>query len=480
MKYKQKIIAVTFCVVAASACCSTVLGQVTQTEVAPAYDAKNDGGWQLNSSVSDEFENGKLDVEKWHIQGTDGIYKSRFIGRAPAQFSTKNVRVEGGKLKLQTRWEPDFNFTDKIDRTWKKAKDGLKYENITSTAVIGKNSFLYGYMEIKAKAADAAITSAFWMTGGKTELDIFEHMGRASLPNKKKLETEIWSSIHDWSPTGKGKTTWTDRMQLGFRVADDFHVYGAEWTPDHLKFHVDGKLIRTVTRKQVGDEGWVITKPLNIWVDSECFPWHGIPKKEDLPVDYEIEYIRVWQKEGMLNAAANSAKASETKPVQAITTPSSRFLGFEGPATVGDKKVNWWIKQADRKNVSIVDEKPASGKKSLKLLFDAKPTKPVVAFAPYGSLKSDAGKYELSMKVWAAAGNTVGKINVVLEESWLALKPFEIKSGDQGKWVTLKRTFSRKIGSGSKDRIRILVKPGDVSGDKGELFVDDLSIKKLN
>ncbi|MEJ7736808.1 MAG: hypothetical protein WKF97_05210 [Chitinophagaceae bacterium] len=37
-------------------------------------------------------------------------------------------------------------------------------------------------------------------------------------------------------------------------------------------------------------------QPLNIWIDSETFPWHGVPAKEDLPVDYEVEYVRVWQK----------------------------------------------------------------------------------------------------------------------------------------------------------------------------------------
>jgi hypothetical protein len=32
-------------------------------------------------------------------------------------------------------------------------------------------------------------------------------------------------------------------------------------------------------------------------VDSETFHWEGLPDEEDLPVDFEIEYIRVWQKE---------------------------------------------------------------------------------------------------------------------------------------------------------------------------------------
>ena len=38
-----------------------------------------------------------------------------------------------------------------------------------------------------------------------------------------------------------------------------------------------------------------------IWVDSETFYWEGFPDEEDLPVDFEIEYIRVWQKRPVID-----------------------------------------------------------------------------------------------------------------------------------------------------------------------------------
>jgi beta-glucanase (GH16 family) len=256
--------------------------------VYPLTDLGNSGNWKLNTDISDEFEATALDTKKWFIQGTDSIYKSNFTGHAPAQFSTANVRVENGMLKLQTKWEPDFKFSKEYD------KKGTKYENFTTAAISSKKQITYGYMEIKCKVPDASITGAFWALGSNTELDIIEHLGRPSLPNKKQLETEFWSSIHDWAKPG-GPSVWTHRTQLPFRVADGFHVYACEWDPNFIKFYADGKLIKSATREQVG-EGWVITKPVNIWIDSEAFPWHGVPAKEDLPVDYEIEYVRIWQK----------------------------------------------------------------------------------------------------------------------------------------------------------------------------------------
>jgi len=272
-----------------SACVAGESDQPAAERVYPHTDPENKGNWVLNPDVSDEFEAEELDEEKWHIQGTGGRYQSNFIGRPPSQFSLDNVRLEDGKLKIQTRWEPDYPFVQK------PGQEDTPFENITTAAVISQKQFYQGYMEIKAKAANASVTSAFWMTGNRTELDIFEHMGRPKQAHKKHLETEIWSSIHDWTIEPKSENSiWTDRMQLPFRVAEDFHVYACEWDDEGLRFYADGVQIREVLAKDV--EGWCLDGPLWVWMDSETFPWHGLPTAEDLPADYEIEYVRIWQK----------------------------------------------------------------------------------------------------------------------------------------------------------------------------------------
>lgn len=442
--------------VAGNFCVTSLLLGADRGVVAPLADPSNEGGWKLNESVSDEFEVNKLDTKKWHIQGTGGEYRSSFIGRAPSQFSTDNVRVEDGKLKLEARWEPDFDFSKKIDKSDKKAPEGRRYENITTAAVISKQQFLYGYMEIKCKAADASVTSSFWMTGNGVELDVFEFLARPAQTHKKHLPRELWSSIHDWSPEGKGKTTWTDRLQLDWKVADDFHVYGIEWDENYLKFHADGKLVRTVLREDVGEEGWVVTKPLWVWVDSETFPWHGIPEKSDLPVDFEIEYIRIWQKSSTNNLP----------------------LSFEGPFAAKEQSQDWWMTAESRKQFKIVDEQAASGSKSLKFANSGPLSEKVTAFAPYGSSTLDPGNYEFSMKVWVEPNSDVSQVRIVLEEPWLELKPLDLSKVEQGKWVTVSQSFRRTAASGAKDRIRVVVQPEDAAGNGKALYMDDLSVEK--
>lgn len=281
---------------------------IIEEPVAPKFlpasetDESNPNGWTLNEAISDEFEEAQLDETKWLIQGRNDEYQSNFIGRAPSQFSTDNVRLENGKLKLETRWEPDFPFVDRVQEYGNGTS--YRYENITTAAVISKKLFRYGYMEIKCKAADASITSSFWTTGNQSELDIFEFMGKPKQTNKKHLEKEYKFSIHDWTPEVGGKTVWTDKAELDWRVAGDFHTYGCDWSAEGLKIYADGQLIRSATIAEMEAEAtdkanrspWVLTKPLRIWVDSEAFPWHGLPVAEDLPVDFEIEYIRIWEK----------------------------------------------------------------------------------------------------------------------------------------------------------------------------------------
>jgi hypothetical protein len=283
----------------------------------PASDQTNTGNWVMNTNVSDEFEAASLDETKWLIQGRNGEFQSNFKGRAPSQFSTNNVRLEDGKLKLETRWEPEYNFSPAV------ANDGTKYENITTAAVITKNEFVYGYMEVKCKAADAEIVSSFWGTGGNTEFDFFEMFGDHRQSNKLAKDKELWWSIHDWSPAGGGKTTYTERHLLDFRVADAFHVYGYDWSAEGVKIYIDGVLFKDIPKATInayddvtnenGGNGananYVVTKPIKLWFDQETFPWHGVPdskedlefnspagKKDDGIVDYEIEYLRVWQK----------------------------------------------------------------------------------------------------------------------------------------------------------------------------------------
>ncbi len=456
----------------------------SSASVYPLSDPSNKGGWVLNKELSDEFEGSTLDTTKWFIQGLNGKYYI-WKGRAPSQYVPQNAIVEDGKLKIRSKWEPGYPFVNEVyadggvSAAYGKAEG--KDIPVTTAGVVSKKRFLYGYMEIKSKAADAAMTSAFWALGYQQELDIFEQMGKPKKPGKIRENTTM-TTVHDWSPPAVRPTRVFQHVEeLPFRVADDFHVYGAEWGVDYLKIYIDGKLVYSVTQDEVGTD-WVLNNPMEIWFDSEIFKWLGYPHAEELPADFEIEYVRVWQKPdpNLLDRA---------------------FFGFEGPILFQDKprplylvpensEVNdyqkfWIIDDSSSKYLQIVKgEEYASGTKSLNFTGYGKNQKmevaKAVALTPEGAVNIPAGDFLLSVKVWVDQGRIPKKLHFAFTEPEMIIEPFDLTNLPRRQWVKLEKRISRSVASGTHDQLRIEIRREDLPPTKGaKIYLDDITVTPL-
>ena len=440
---------------------------ITST-LAPASDQKNQEGWLLNTKVSDEFNAKVIDESKWYVQGKNKEFYL-WKGRAPSQFAPHNVSQKDGKLILTTQWQPDYEFVGQPPK--KQAAEGYKYENITTAAVIAQNSFLYGYMEVKVKIPKAAMTGAFWATGYHSEIDIFEHIGKVNKGNAD-VEKKFTTSIHDWRPGHPAKNkVWKTTKKIDFDMTEDFHVFGVEWSDEFLKVYIDGELVSNTPKAEIGD-AWVLNNPLELWFDSEVFPWHGIPKAENLPATFEVDYVRVWQ-----------------KPNPNLLEPA--FFGFEGPYI---KKVSprpdnrqkyaqeWFIKDSDTQFFSITDDKDfmfASGRKSLKFQHsEALQGKEVTAFSPNGSVSLPAGKFELSMDVWLEPNSNIKQLDITLEAPWKVLKAIDLRTIEVGKWVKVSTEFTRENPSAENDRLRVIMLQKHLVGTSNTVYIDNISITK--
>lgn len=226
----------------------------------PKSDPSNQGNWILNGDLSDEFEGDALNKTRWHLQGDlcigtpgcrGGLYFNNFKGRWPAQFTPDNAWVEGGKLILETRWEPDFNFLNECapagqpQYCYGKDSSGNPLP-ITTAGVNTFKEFTYGYMEIYSKAADAEITSSFWtIGGGGGEIDMFEMFGKYENAGRKHKEKELKFNMIEWN-TGF-EPRFDTFIKTDWRVADDFHVYGYEWDDTSISVYIDGVFIQKFT-----------------------------------------------------------------------------------------------------------------------------------------------------------------------------------------------------------------------------------------
>lgn len=452
-----------------------------QSDKYPYSDPSNAGGWVLNEDLSDEFQGTALDTNKWFIEGLNGDYYI-WKGRAPAQFVPHNAIVEDGKLKLRTQWEPDYPFDQEGYKESGAEPYGV-FEGeplpVTTAAVITKKRFLYGYMEVKSKSGNAAITAAFWTIGYEQELDIFEQMGNPKI----KLENNIQANstrtgVHDWSPPAvrPTKAFGYDDKNLPYRTADEFHVYGAEWGVDYLKIYRDGQLTYHITQDELGLD-WVLNNPMEIWLDSEVFKWLGVPHKEELPVDFEIEYLRVWQKPdpNLLDRA---------------------FFGFEGPilyeenprpltllpeSSVPDDYQKFWLIDSLSAKYFIINEGDyATGVNSLEFSGFGKneklETDKVVALSPEGAVNIPAGEYTLSLKVFKKQGRDVKKVYLSFENPRLEI-PIDLSGLERDKWITIEHKFTKPTASSATDQFKIEVRKEDVPQIKAaKFFIDDIAI----
>ncbi len=247
------------------------------TNAYPLSDQENRGGWRLVQELSDEFDAG-LDANRWIP------YCPWWKGRPPALFSPANVTVSDGMLHLAFRIE-----------TVPEMRQHPEYSKYTSAFVHTRQKAHYGYYEVKARPMRSAASSSFWFQADLRdvqesevgfEIDVFELGGKAAGYDRKYN-----MNLHGVRKT-PGKTT--EPFSSGgvwvapWILADDFHVYGLEWTERTITYYVDGVTVRVVENR-----AWKY--PLHLIFDSEAmFSWLGTPLDEDLPSVFDIDYVRAW------------------------------------------------------------------------------------------------------------------------------------------------------------------------------------------
>ena len=255
---------------------------------APSFSAPPaEGKWEPIPELTDEFKGDRLDASKWHD------HNPAWKGRKPGFFSRGNTTLGGGRLHLAAKAEelPDLP---------------KGYHSFTTAAVKSKAKVLYGYFEIKCKPMNSRASSAFWFyardpskkkTTWWTEIDVFEICGRS---NQKDRTYHM--NAHVFATPEDGKKHWNKgrNWEAPFRFADEFHVYALEWDKNEIKWYVDGTVVH-----QLKNTHW--HQPLHMNFDSETFPkWFGLPKKENLPSTFSIEYVRSWGRANPADQAPGS------------------------------------------------------------------------------------------------------------------------------------------------------------------------------
>jgi len=171
-------------------------------------------------------------------------------------------------------------------------------EGVYSGAIRTMNKYThgFGYYEIKCKLPDVnGIWHAFWLMCGNVysigngstdgiEIDVFEY-----LPGRDAVNHALHWDGYDEDHQNEHKRYEKTKLADG-----EWHTFGVNWDENGYAFYIDGKKTWSTTGAGICPlDGYMI---ISTEVDDDWAGWAGDFDPSDLPVDWVIDYVRVYEK----------------------------------------------------------------------------------------------------------------------------------------------------------------------------------------
>jgi beta-glucanase (GH16 family) len=242
---------------------------------------------------ADEFDtNGAIDAAKWHHQTQLPQGGSWYNGEVQHYTNRiENSSVKNGFLDITAIKE---NFTDQGQT-----------KQYTSARLNSKFAFTYGRVDVRAKLPFGDGTwPAIWTLGKNInedggywdsqygtvgwpacgELDIMEHGLHPT--------NQVSVAIH--TPSSYGSTVNTSIQTLA-DVANNFHVYSMNWSPDQITFLIDGVGFYTYNPAVKNDDTWPFYLEQYLLLNIAMGGNGGAIDSNFSESSMVIDYVRVYQ-----------------------------------------------------------------------------------------------------------------------------------------------------------------------------------------
>lgn len=242
---------------------------------------------------SDEFDGLTLDTNKWHHQ-TYGPNGGKWFNDELQHYTDSNTNsfVSAGNLNIVA-----------IKET--KTLNGVTLD-YTSARLNSKYAFTYGRVDVRAKLPEGngtwpaiwtlgkniSETGAYWQTQGYGttgwpacgEIDIMEHGLNAT--------NVVSSALH--TPSSSGNTVNHSSKALD-NVAENFHVYSMNWSPNQITFMIDGVGYYTYNPATKNSSTWPFDLDQFLLLNVAIGGYSGTPDSNFTESSMVIDYVRVYQ-----------------------------------------------------------------------------------------------------------------------------------------------------------------------------------------
>ena len=227
----------------------------------------------------DDFQ-GDLDTANWNVIEGDGcaLGLCGWGNRELQTYDARAVSVANGLLSLTA-------FVDD--------EGTIRSGRLTTEA---KHGFQYGLIEARMRLpAGRGLWPAFWMMPENKqfrwplegEIDILEWTGNE--PHR------IIGAIH-FGDLPPGNVHYSETLRTPSVWNGEFHTFGLEWSPQQIRWYVDGREHGVATPDEAAPWPWVFdSKPfhliLNVAVGGTL---GGDVVRDDLPATLDVDWVRVY------------------------------------------------------------------------------------------------------------------------------------------------------------------------------------------
>jgi beta-glucanase (GH16 family) len=257
-----------------------------------------EGDWV--KTFDDEFDSPAIDAKKWNIYGPN------YWDRA-SHWSKDNLLLGGGVATLHFEKKRGFH-NDSTEQP--QNLTGLNQSDYACGYLdtYGKWVQRYGYFETRVKLPrEPGLWPTFWMmpdrgpaagpqgkrsdTGnGAMELDIMEHLTRWG-----PYRYNVALHFDGYGPEHKAVGSSNNYVRAD---KDGFITSGLLWTPGSAVFYCNGQEIWR------WEDPRVSTVPAHFIIEMTTGGWdNNAVDDAQLPADYLIDYVRVWQRRDLASSA---------------------------------------------------------------------------------------------------------------------------------------------------------------------------------
>ena len=268
---------------------------LAQTEAENVLNNEKAGGYHL--VWADEFnKDGAPDTASWR-------FERGFVRNEEFQwYQPENAFCKNGVLIIEARREIKFNPVYKAGSSnWKAKRQNIEYTS-SSINTGGKKFWKYGRFIMRGKIdISNGLWPAWWTLGvagrwpSNGEIDIMEYYRDRILANIA-CGTSVQNKAQWYSNTRSadslGGTAWSSQ----------FHVWRMDWDEKAIALYMDDLLMNKVELSKLANKDGSGINPfiqphymlLNLAIGGQN---GGDPSNTSFPNRYEIDYVRVYQKE---------------------------------------------------------------------------------------------------------------------------------------------------------------------------------------